>query len=131
MERGTGNGERTIIVVVANNHLLNLPKLAHLAPEVLVKSIEVILQLTRIHLVFRIVGRVLVEVGEEDRLAVGGLDVFSRTAVAMPACADLVVEGAVYFVGFGTKDAGEVVGHCEYVVESWGEFAAEKLRLRD
>jgi hypothetical protein len=28
------------------------------------------------------------------------------------AGADLVVEGTVYFVGFGAEDAGEVVGHC-------------------
>jgi hypothetical protein len=31
----------------------------------------------------------------------------------VPAGADLVVEGAVYFVGFGAEDAGEVVGHVE------------------
>jgi hypothetical protein len=29
------------------------------------------------------------------------------------ACADLVVEGAVYFVGFGAKDRSEVVRHGE------------------
>jgi hypothetical protein len=29
----------------------------------------------------------------------------------MTASADLVVEAAVYFVGFGTEDGGEVVRH--------------------
>ena len=29
----------------------------------------------------------------------------------MAAGADFVVEGAVYFIGFGTEDAGEVVSH--------------------
>lgn len=69
--------ELTIIIIITNNHLLNLPKLAHLAPKVLIKRIKVILQLTRIHLVLRIVGWVLVKVWEQDSLAVGGLDVFS------------------------------------------------------
>lgn len=36
---------------------------------------------------------------------------FSRTAVAVAAGADFVVEGTVDFVCFGTEDGGEVVGH--------------------
>lgn len=72
-----------------------------------------VLQLTRVHLILWVVGRVLVQVWEEDGLAVGGLDVFSRAAVSVAAGADLVVEGTVYFVGFGAEDAGEVVGHCD------------------
>lgn len=36
---------------------------------------------------------------------------FSRAAVAVAACADLVVEGAVDFVLLGAEDGGEVVGH--------------------
>jgi hypothetical protein len=67
----------TIIIIITNNHFLNLPKLTHLAPEILIKSIEVILQLTSIHLVLGIVGGVLVQVWEEDGLRVGRLDVFS------------------------------------------------------
>ena len=35
----------TIVVIVANHHLLDLAILAHLAPEIFVKSVEVILQL--------------------------------------------------------------------------------------
>lgn len=54
-----------------------------------------VLQLAGIHLVLRIVGWVLVEVGEEDCLRVGGFDVFARAAVAVAAGADFVVEGAV------------------------------------
>ena len=58
----------TIVVVVADNHLLNLAKLAHLTPEILIKSIEMILQLGWCHLELGIVGRVLIEVWEEDCL---------------------------------------------------------------
>jgi hypothetical protein len=105
-------GKHTIIVIITDDHLLNLPKLAHLAPEVLVESVKVVLQLTRVHLVLWVVGRVLIQVWEEDGLAVGGLDVFSRAAVPVAARADLVVEGTVYFVGFGTEDTGKVVRHC-------------------
>ena len=55
---------RTVIVVVTHDHLLGLPVLAHLAPEILVEGVEVVLQLACIHLVLRIVGGVLVEVGK-------------------------------------------------------------------
>ena len=67
-----------------------------------------VLQLRRVHLVFRIVGRVLVEVGQQDRLRVGRFDVFARAAVAVSAGADFVVETAVDFVLFGAEDGGEV-----------------------
>lgn len=40
---------------------------------------------------------------------------FARAAVAVSACADLVVEGAVDLVLLGTEDRREVVGHCESV----------------
>jgi hypothetical protein len=86
----------------------------------------VVLQLARIHLVLRVVGWVLVQVWEEDGLAVGGLDVFATAAVPVSACADLVVEGAVYFVGFCAEDAREVVGHCEVGEVEVGEGDAEK-----
>ncbi len=88
-----------------------LSKLAHLTPEILIESIKVVLQLARVHLDLGIVGWILVEVGQEDGLRVRGLDVLARTAVAVSTGADLVVEGAVDFVGFGTEDAGEIVGH--------------------
>ena len=106
-------GERrlTIIIIITHNHLLDLAELAHLAPEVLIKGIEVVLQLAGIHLVLRVVRWVLVEVREQDRLAIGGLNVLARAPVAVPACPDLVVEGAVHLIGFSAKDAGEVVRH--------------------
>lgn len=75
-----------------------------------------VLQLTGVHLVLRIVGWVLVQVGQEDGLRVGWLDVFARAAVAVAAGADFVVEGAVYFVGFGSEDRGEVVRHGEGIL---------------
>ena len=101
----------TVVIVITHNHLLRLTILAHLAPEILVESIKVVLQLARVHLVLRVVGGVLVEVREEDCLGVGGFDVFSRAAVAVAACADFVVEGAVDFVLLGAKDGGEVICH--------------------
>ena len=35
----------------------------------------------------------------------------TRAAVAVPACSDFVVEGAVDFVLLRAEDGGEVVGH--------------------
>lgn len=105
-----------IIVIITNHDLLRLAVLAHLAPKVLVEGVEVVLQLARVHLVFGVVGRVLVEVWEEDGLRVGGFDVLATAAVAVSAGADFVVEGAVDFVLLRAEDGGEVVGHaCEYV----------------
>lgn len=94
----------TIIIIITNHDLFNLPKFAHLAPKVFVKCIKVVLQLAGIHLVLRIVGRVLIEVGKQDGLGVGRLDVLAGTAVAVPAGADFVVEGTVNLVGFGAED---------------------------
>ena len=62
--------KRTIIVVVAHHDLLNLAVLAHLAPDVLVEGVKVVLQLLRVHLVLRVVRRILVQVRQEDRLRV-------------------------------------------------------------
>lgn len=69
-----------------------------------------VLQLARVHLVLRVVRRVLVQVGQEDRLRVGGFDVLAAAAVAVPAGADFVVEGAVHFVLLRAEDGGEVAG---------------------
>lgn len=103
--------KRTIVIIITNHHLLNLPILAHLAPEVLVEGIEVVLKLTGIHLVLGVVGRVLVEVREEDGLRVRRFDMFARTAIAMATGADFVVERTVDLVLLCTEDGGEIVGH--------------------
>lgn len=87
--------KRTIIIIVTNHHLLHLAVVAHLAPKVLVEGVKVVLQLRGVHLVLGVVGRVLVQVGQQDRLRVRGLDVFARAPIAVPARTDLVVEGAV------------------------------------
>ena len=116
---------RTIVIVITYHHLLRLAVFTHLAPEVLVESIEVVLELRRVHVCFGIVGGVLVEVGEKDGLAVGGLDVFAGAAVAVSARADFVVETAVYFVLFCAKDGGEVAEErggmlvWEWVMRGW------------
>ncbi len=85
----------TIIIIITHDHLLHLPVLAHLAPEILVEGVEVVLQLARVHLVLGVVRRVLVQVRQQDGLRVRGFDVLARAAVAVPAGADFVVEGAV------------------------------------
>jgi hypothetical protein len=87
--------DEVVIVVVADDDFFDLAEFAHLAPEVFVEGVEVVLELGGVHLVLLVVGWVLVEVGEENCLAVGGLDMFSRAAVPVAACADLVVERAV------------------------------------
>ena len=69
-----------------------------------------VLQLGRVHLVLRVVRRVLVQVRQQYRLRVRRFDVLARTPVAVPAGADLVVEGAVDFVLFGAEDGGKVAG---------------------
>lgn len=69
-----------------------------------------VLQLARVHLVLGVVGRVLVQVRQEDGLGVRGLHVLAAAAVAVPAGADLVVEGAVDFVLLRAEDGGEVAG---------------------
>jgi hypothetical protein len=60
----------TIIVVVANDDLLYLSVFAHLAPKVFVEGVEVVLELLWVHFVFGVEGGILVEVGEENCLAV-------------------------------------------------------------
>jgi len=70
MSRLRGKGKHTVIIIITDNHLLNLPELAHLAPEILIEGIEVILQLASVHFDFWVVGWVLVEVGEKDGLRV-------------------------------------------------------------
>lgn len=87
--------KRTIVIVVAYHNLLDLAVLAHLAPEILVEGVEVVLQLARVHLVLGVVGWVLVQVRQQDRLRVRRLDVFSGAPVAVAARPDFVVEGTV------------------------------------
>jgi hypothetical protein len=113
-ERGGGVGAKlTVIIVIANNNLFNLSELAHLTPEILVERVKVVLELAGVHLDLWIVGWVLVEVWEQDRLTVRGLDVLATAAIAVTACADFVIETAVDLVLLRTEDRGEVVCHCE------------------
>lgn len=124
--------DQMIVVVVAHHDLLDLAVFAHLAPKVLVEGIEVVLQLLWVHARLVVVGRVLVEVGQENGLRVGWFDVFARAAVAVAACADFVVETAVDLVLFCAEDGREVVGHGRvgvmYVLSKWCKRA---LVVRD
>lgn len=103
--------DQVVVVVVAHDQLLQLAVFAHLAPDVLVEGVKVVLQLRRVHAVLGVEGRVVVQVRHQDRLRVTGLHVLARAPVAVSARADLVVEGAVDFVLLGAEDGGEEVGH--------------------
>jgi len=103
--------DQVVIVIVAHDQLLDLAVLAHLAPDVLVKGVEVVLELRSVHSVLGIEGRVLIKVGHQNRLGVGGFHVLPRTAVAVAARANLVVEGAVDFVLLGSENGGQEVCH--------------------
>jgi len=50
----------TVIVIIAYDHLFYLAVLAHLAPEIFVEGVKMVLHLAGVHLVLRIVGRVLI-----------------------------------------------------------------------
>ena len=86
--------DEMVVVVVADDDLLDLAVLAHFAEEVLVEGVKVVLQLRRIHLVLRVERRVLVQVWQQDRLAIRRLHVFPRAPVPVPACTNLVIERA-------------------------------------
>lgn len=117
-------GGRTIIVIPTDDQLLDLSKATHLAPNILVKCVEVVLQLLRVHLALVVVCWILVHIWHEDRLRVGWLDVFSTAAVSVSACADLVVETAVHFILLGTEDGGEEVRHFGGTMEGGKEIGA-------
>ena len=85
----------TVVVVVANDNLFYFSVFAHLAPEIFIEGVKVILQLARVHLVLGIVGGVLIEVREKDGLGVGWFDMFSRAAVTVSTSAYFIIEGAV------------------------------------
>lgn len=60
----------TIVIIITYYQLLQLAVLAHLAPDILVERVEVVLELRRVHLVLGIIGWVLVQVRQEDCLRV-------------------------------------------------------------
>ena len=87
-----------------------------------------VLELTGVHLGFGVVGGILVEVGEEDGLRVGGFDMFSRTAVAVSAGANFVVEGAVDLWFMGLVSASRCCGLVTYLILFCSEYAGKILR---
>jgi len=70
LEAGVDVADEMVVVVVADDDFLDLTVLAHLAPEILIEGVEMVLKLRWVHLVFGVVGWILVEVGEEDGLGV-------------------------------------------------------------
>jgi hypothetical protein len=103
--------DQMIIVIVADNELLELAILAKFTPDVLVECVEVVLELRRVHSVLGVVCRVLVQVWHEDGLTVGRLDVLSRAAITVTASADFKVERAVDLVKLGTENGSKKIGH--------------------
>lgn len=75
----------TIVVIVANDELLELTVLAQFTPDILVKGIKVVLQLRRVHAVLGVVRWVLVQVRHQDRLTIRGFDMFAGAAIAVAA----------------------------------------------
>lgn len=108
-----------IIIIVTDNELLELTVLAKFTPNILVESVEVVLELRRVHSVLGVVCRVLVQVWHEDGLTVGRFDVLSRAAIAVTTSADFKVERAVDLVKLGTENGSKKVGHdCSSVEEN-------------
>jgi len=103
--------DEVVVGVVADDELLELAVLAELAPQVLVEGVKVVHALLGREARLGVVRGVLVHRGQQDGLRVRRLDVFPGAPVAVAAGADLVVEGAVYFVLLRAKDGGEKVGH--------------------
>lgn len=67
-----------------------------------------ILQLTRVHFVFGIVGWILVKVGQEDSLTIRGFDMFPRAAIAVSTGANLVIETTIDLILFGAEDGSKI-----------------------
>jgi len=108
LETGVDIADKMVIVIVAYDYLFYFAKLAHFAPKILVKAIEVMLQLCWGHLELRVICGVLVEVGKEDGLRVGGFDMFARASITVSASSDLVVERAVDLILLSAKNGGEI-----------------------
>ena len=70
LETGVDVADQVVVVIVAHDKLLELAVLEHLAPDVLVEGVEVVLQLLRVHAVLGVEGRVLVQVWHENGLRV-------------------------------------------------------------
>lgn len=95
--------------IVTDVQALNLAVLAQFLEQILVKILEVILDLAGVKgLALRVnagsdhVGA-LVHVGEEECGADAGLRVKPRASIAVPARADLKIERTVYSVLFGSE----------------------------
>ena len=108
----------TVIVIITHDDLFGLAILAHLAPEVFVKGIEMILKLTGVHLIFGIICRILVEIGKENRLRIRRFNMLSRATITVAACANFVVKGAIDFILFSSEDGGKVISHIGWLDRS-------------
>lgn len=103
--------------VVADVEALDLAVLAQLLKDVLVEVLEVLLDPVRVDgVALRVHARgdhvrALVHVAEQQRRRDGRLVVQAGAPVAVPARADLEVEGAVHAVLLRAKDGSQVLSH--------------------
>lgn len=110
-EVGVDVVDEVVIIVVVDNEFFDFVVFVYFVLDVFVEGVEVVLELGGVYFVFWVEGWVLVEVGYEDCLWVGGFDVFVGVVVVVVVGVDFVVEGVVDFVLFGVEDGGEEVGY--------------------
>lgn len=122
-------GYHVISQIVTNIQALNLAVFTELLEQILVKILEVILNLVRVERLrlrlLRLFGLrliwgdveidvhvgSLVHVGEKDGWADGGFGVESGTTVSMPASSDLEVERTVHSVLLSPKYGCQMLRH--------------------
>jgi hypothetical protein len=97
--------------IIAHMHFLEFAILCEFAVKVLVKGVEMLLDLLCVESVSLGVDGILVDVSTEDGLRVVWLYMFSGAVVAVTTGTDFVVEGAVDFVGFSAVYLGELGCH--------------------
>ena len=83
-----------------------MPKLRKLAIEIFIYGIKALLELLLGQLADGVMGGVVIDIWEQNRLRERWADVFPRAAVTVSTSTDFVVEGAVDSVLLCTEDVG-------------------------
>lgn len=110
--------------VVADVEALDFAEFAELLEDVLVEILEMLLDLGGVDRLALGVDAgsdhvgALVHVGQEQRRRDGGAVVEAGAPVAVAACADFEVEGAVDAVFLGAENGGQVLRHCLWIEEA-------------
>jgi len=91
--------------IIGHIHLLNLPIFrGQFREHILIKIIEISLQLILRHGAAIDQGRILIQIGHDNRLTEGGLVVNARAFITMAAGSDFKVKGTIDLILLGTKD---------------------------